>query len=141
VFLSGGDPVRAGIVPSLSQPGGNITGVTWFAVDLVTKHLALLHQLAPNARVVAIFLDDNFPDAVSQLRVGEKAPHALGLGLSVLHVRTASDIDTAFAGLVQQQVQAVVVGGGAFLKVTISILSFALATEITSDYPSWLLSS
>ena len=53
VFLSGGDPVKAGIVPSLNRPGENITGVSCFGVDLVPKQLSLLHELVPNAAVIA----------------------------------------------------------------------------------------
>ena len=62
VFLSGSDPVRAGIVPSLNRPGESITGVSWFGVELVPKQLSLLHELVPNAAVIALLGDLNAPE-------------------------------------------------------------------------------
>ena len=62
VFLSGSDPVRAGIVPSLNRPGESITGVSWFGVELVPKQLSLLHELVPNAAVIALLVDLNAPE-------------------------------------------------------------------------------
>jgi ABC-type uncharacterized transport system substrate-binding protein len=115
VFLIGSDPVRAGIVPSLSRPGGNITGVSWFGVDLEPKQLSLLHELVPNASVIALLVDRNVPIAASQVREVEAAARILRLQLVVLNVQTASDIDRAFANLVRERAGALVVGAGAFL--------------------------
>jgi ABC-type uncharacterized transport system substrate-binding protein len=115
VFLIGSDPVRAGIVPSLNRPGENITGVSWFGVDLEPKQLALLHELVPNAAVIALLVDRNVPIAASQVREVQAAARILRLQLVVLNVRTASDIDMAFASLVREQAGALVVGAGAFL--------------------------
>jgi putative ABC transport system substrate-binding protein len=63
VFLATGDPIRMGVVQSLSHPGGNLTGTTLFAPDLTTKRLGLLHQIAPSAKVLCIFegRDDHEP--------------------------------------------------------------------------------
>jgi len=117
IFLTGSDPVRAGIVPSLNRPGQSITGVSWFGADLVAKQLSLLHELVPNAAAIALLVDLNaLPDAVSQMTSeGQAAARTLGLQLVVLNARTASDIDTAFANLARERASAVVVGGGAFL--------------------------
>src|SRR5262245_47995214 len=115
VFLIGSDPVRAGMVSSLNRPGKNITGVSWFGVDLVPKLVSLSHELVPNATVIALLVDMNVPEAVSQVSSVEDAARTLGLQLVVLKVRTASDIDTAFANLVRERAGALVVGGGAFL--------------------------
>jgi putative ABC transport system substrate-binding protein len=112
VFTSGGDPVRTGLVPSLSQPSGNVTGVSWFSTDLVPKRLGLLHELVPNAAVIALLVDQNQADSVSQLREMQEAARAFGLQLVVSNVRTASDIDTAFAAVLQQRAGALVVGAG-----------------------------
>jgi putative ABC transport system substrate-binding protein len=65
VFVNGGDPVRAGIVPSLNRPGENVTGVSFFGVDLAPKQLALAHEVVPNAAVIAFLVDQNVPDAVT----------------------------------------------------------------------------
>jgi ABC-type uncharacterized transport system substrate-binding protein len=115
VFLVGQDPVKLGLVASLNRPGENITGVSWFGADLEPKQLSLLHELVPNAAVIALLVDLNATDAVSRVSQVQAAARALGLQLVVLNVRTASDIDAAFASLVRERAGALVVGGGAFL--------------------------
>ena len=99
VFLNGDDPVRLGLVQSLARPSKNITGVSWFGVDLVPKQLSLLHELVPNAAVVALLVDLNVPDAVSQVPAVQEVARTLGLQLVVLNARTASDIDMALRAL------------------------------------------
>ena len=115
VFLSGDDPVKLGLVESLARPGENITGVSWFGVDLVPKQLSLLHELVPNAAVIALLVDLNVPDAASRVSEVQAAARTLGLQLVVLNARTASDIDVAFASLVRERAGALVVGAGGFL--------------------------
>ena len=115
VFLIGSDPVKIGLVASLNRPGENITGVSWFGADLEAKQLSLLRELVPNADVVALLVDLNVPDAASRVSQVQAAARTLGLQLVVLNARTASDIDTAFAGLVRERAGALVVGAGAFL--------------------------
>jgi putative tryptophan/tyrosine transport system substrate-binding protein len=70
VFMTGGDPVREGFVASLNQPGGNITGASWFSVDPMAKRLEILHQVVPNAAVIAQLVDLNFQDSVSHVAEG-----------------------------------------------------------------------
>ena len=115
VFLNGDDPVRLGLVPSLNRPGENITGVSWFGVDLGPKQLSLLHELVPNAAMIALLLDQNVPDAASQATQVQEAARTLGLQVIVLNARTDSDIDTAFASLVQARAGSLIVGAGASL--------------------------
>jgi len=114
VFLTGSDPVRFGLVSSLNRPGENITGVSWFGIDLVPKQLSLLHELVPNAAIIALLVDENVPEAVSQVSEVQAAARKLGLQLVVLNVRTASDIDMAFANLMRERASALVVGAGGF---------------------------
>jgi ABC-type uncharacterized transport system substrate-binding protein len=114
VFLVGDDPVRLGLVASLARPGENITGVSWFGADLEAKQLSLLHELVPNAAVIALLVDLNALPAARVSQV-EAAARALGLQLVVLNARIPSDIDMAFASLVRERAGALVVGGGAFL--------------------------
>jgi putative ABC transport system substrate-binding protein len=115
VFLVGQDPVKLGLVASLNRPGESITGVSWFGADLEPKQLSLLHELVPSAAVIALLVDLNAMDVVSRVSQVQAAARALGLQLVVLNVRTASDIDAAFASLVRERAGALVVGGGAFL--------------------------
>src|SRR5437588_9484034 len=103
VFINGGDPVRAGIVPSLNRPGDNVTGASFFGVDLAPKQLALLHEVVPNAAVIAFLMDQNVPDAVSHVPALQDASRTLGLQLIVLQIHSASDIDMAFATLVRER--------------------------------------
>ena len=115
VFLIGNDPIKLGLVTTLARPGENITGVSWFGVDLVPKQLSLLHELVPNAAIIALLVDLNVPNASSRVSRVQAAASALGLQLVVLNARTPSDIDVAFANLVRERAGALVVGAGAFL--------------------------
>jgi putative ABC transport system substrate-binding protein len=115
VFLIGDDPIKLGLVASLARPGESITGVSWFGVDLEAKQLSLLHELVPNAAVIALLVDLNVPNATSRVSQVQAAARALGLQLVVLNARTPNDVDTAFASLVRERAGALVVGAGAFL--------------------------
>ena len=83
VFSSGSDPVKLGLVASLSRPGGNVTGVSFFANDLEAKRLGLLHELAPRATVIAVLANPNFPDTADRLRELQDAAGTLGKQLRV----------------------------------------------------------
>ena len=115
VFLIGNDPIQLGLVASLARPGESITGVSWFGVDLEAKQLSLLHELVPNAAIIALLVDLNVPNVTSQVSQVQAAARALGPQLVVLNARTPSDIDMAFASLVRERAGALVVGAGAFL--------------------------
>ena len=114
VFTSGIDPIKVGLVASLSRPSGNLTGISWFSSHLTAKGLGLLHDLVPNATVVALLVNPNSPEAQSQPEEARAAAHGLGKSLLVLNATTANEIDTAFATLVQQRAGAVVVGSDSF---------------------------
>ena len=77
VFVNGGDPVRAGIVPSLNHPGGNVTGASFFGVDLASKQLSLMHEFIPDATVIGFLVDQNVPDAVAQVPAVQEAARKL----------------------------------------------------------------
>jgi ABC-type uncharacterized transport system substrate-binding protein len=115
VFLVGSDPIKLGLVTGLARPSENITGVSWFGVDLEPKQLSLLHELVPNAAVIALLVDLNSPSAASLVSQMQAAARVLGVQLFVLNARTPSDIDMAFANLVRERAGALVVGAGAFL--------------------------
>jgi ABC-type uncharacterized transport system substrate-binding protein len=78
VFTTGFDPVRTGLVASLSRPGGNATGVVFTMTDLVTKQLGLLHELAPKAAIIAVLGDPNQPELEIELREIQSASRAIG---------------------------------------------------------------
>jgi len=116
VFHTGADPVRAGFVLSLNRPRGNLTGVTTLSSDLGPKRIGLLHELVPKGTVIAVLVDQNFPDGVSQLTGMQEAARSLGREIVVLNARTATDIDTAFATLAQRRARALSTLGGNFFN-------------------------
>jgi putative tryptophan/tyrosine transport system substrate-binding protein len=136
VFVNGADPVRGGIVPSLNRPGGNVTGASFFGVDLAPKQLAMLHELIPNAAVIAFLVDQNVPDAVAQVPAMQEASRALGLKLVVQLARTPSDIDTAFVAVVRERAGALLVGTGAMLtNRRQQIIALAARHAVPAIYP------
>jgi putative ABC transport system substrate-binding protein len=117
VFLSGPDPVRTGLVPSLNRPGGNLTGVTLLSNELTTKRLGLLHDLAPQATAVALLLDGRAtstnPDF--QLRESETAARNFGLRIIAMRPSTDADFDAAFETAVREGAGALLVSASGFL--------------------------
>jgi putative ABC transport system substrate-binding protein len=116
VFAVGTDPVKTGIVASLNQPGGNVTGATFFANELGAKRLGLLHELLPRATVIAVLLNPNFPDAPEQLRNVQEAARTLGIQIHVLNASTESEIDAGFVALARQRADALFVAADPFLS-------------------------
>jgi putative tryptophan/tyrosine transport system substrate-binding protein len=116
VFADGSDPVALGLVASLNQPGGNVTGVVFFAGVLGAKRLDLLRQLVPKATTIAMLVNPNSPDAVSERSDVQAAALAIGQQLLVLDVSSDRDIETAFATFVQRGAGALLVGSGGFMN-------------------------
>jgi putative ABC transport system substrate-binding protein len=111
VFTSAQDPVKLGLVTSLSRPGANLTGV-FLPPELTARRLGLLRELMPTAKQIALFLDPaNASDTASTLRdVQAAAARVSGLKLRVIYVSTAREIDAAFAGFVNERPDALLVG-------------------------------
>jgi putative tryptophan/tyrosine transport system substrate-binding protein len=115
VFTFAGDPVKAGFVASLNEPGANITGVSWFGGNLAAKNLELLLQLVPNATVVALLLNPNNPEVAVQPLDFEQAARKLGRQFHILNAGSEAEIDSSFAVLVERHVGALVEGSDPFL--------------------------
>jgi putative tryptophan/tyrosine transport system substrate-binding protein len=114
VFETGGDPIRLGLVASLSRPGGNITGVTQLTTGLASKGLEILHELLPTARVIALLVNPSNPAfAESEASDARSAASTLGLELRMLNASTERDFDGVFAELGQSSASGVVIGGDA----------------------------
>jgi putative tryptophan/tyrosine transport system substrate-binding protein len=109
VFHAGIDPVRAGLVASLNRPGGNVTGVTFFTAALEPKRLGLLRELIPQAHLVAVLVNPNYPDADVQLKDVQEATREIGQRALILTATIDAEIDTAFATLANQRVGALMV--------------------------------
>ena len=110
VFVSGGDPVQAGLVASLNRPGGNITGVTSLLSALGGKQLGLLREMVPKVNVIGLLMNPNEPTSESQVGDVQAAAREIGAQLIVLRASTERDIDAAFATLVQQRAGALMLG-------------------------------
>jgi putative tryptophan/tyrosine transport system substrate-binding protein len=116
VFRSGADPVGDGLVASLARPGGNLTGVSFIADELTAKRLEMLSELIPQAGVIALLMNPNNATAERVIRDVQEAARTKGLQLHVLKAGSDSEIDTAFASLVQLHAGALVVGADPFLS-------------------------
>jgi len=116
VFTFNDDPRKYGLIASLNRPGGNLTGVTWFNAELGPKRLALLHDLVPNAKTVALLLNPNNAETASWPAELQEAARSLGLQIFVLNAATPSEIDTVFATIVQDRIGALVVAADAYLQ-------------------------
>jgi putative tryptophan/tyrosine transport system substrate-binding protein len=114
IFTYGGDPVRRGLVTSLSRPEGNVTGISFFSSVLTAKGLGLLHDIVPNTTVVALLLNPADPETMYELSDAREAALAFGQQLFVLNAGSETEIDAAFAGLRQQSAGALVIGGSPF---------------------------
>ena len=97
VFTGVGDPVGAGVVPSLSHPGGNITGISILATELSGKRLEILKEIVPNAAPVAMFWNDTNPGMVLRARETQTSSEKLGLNLQSIGVHDLISFDAAFA--------------------------------------------
>ena len=117
VFASGDDPVKDDLVASLSRPGGNVTGVSFLNSALAAKRLELLHQIVPNATIIAAMLQNPVSSGIeAERRDLLAAAQAIGQQLVVLDVSSDREIETAFTTLVQRGAKAVFVGTGAFMN-------------------------
>jgi putative ABC transport system substrate-binding protein len=138
VFYTGGNPVAEGLVASLAQPGGNLTGVTSLTVGVVQKRLELLQELVPTATVVALLVNPANPVLTeTQSRDLQAAAGILGLELEVLRASTDRDLDTAFATLVQLRAGGLIIGIDAFFTSRIDqIAALALRRMVPTIYQS-----
>jgi putative ABC transport system substrate-binding protein len=116
VFEIGADPVATGLVASLARPGGNVTGVTFISIELLPKRLELLSELVPQAGVIALLVNPNNPNAEPATRDVQEAARAKGVQLHILKAGIESEIDAAFATLVELHAGALVVAGDSFFN-------------------------
>jgi putative ABC transport system substrate-binding protein len=128
VFTANDDPVRSGLVASLNRPGGNATGITIFGPATVTKRVQLLHELVPKAAAVAYLMNPNNPNADFELRAAETAAVSLGKEMLIFRVSGEAEFEAAFATMVQQRRDALVVASDVFF--------LSRREQLTSSTPS-----
>ncbi|MDF0579253.1 ABC transporter substrate-binding protein [Bradyrhizobium yuanmingense] len=134
VFVTADDPVKLGLVASLSHPGGNMTGVNYFNVELYGKRLELLHRLTPKAKRIAVLVNPADPaTAEPTLREVKTAASAIGLAIEVLKASSDAEIEAAFAG---DEADALYIGGDVFLHSRRTrIAELAVRKLLPSIYP------
>ncbi|MGC1712255.1 MAG: ABC transporter substrate-binding protein [Methyloceanibacter sp.] len=114
VFMTGADPVKTGLVDSFNRPGGNLTGIFNPLSMLGSKRLELLRELFPSTSTFALLVNPNNPNVADVPEI-EAAANALGRRLEVLTASTESDLEAAFATMVQHRVDSLIVMADPFL--------------------------
>jgi putative ABC transport system substrate-binding protein len=136
VFTTGGDPIKLGLVGSLSRPGGNVTGVTFFSNVLAAKRLSLLHDLVPGAATIAVLMNPTNANAEMDLTELQTAARALGLQLQLLRATNEREIDAAFADMAQNPSRALFVAADAYLTSRRNqIIAHVARLRIPAIYP------
>jgi putative ABC transport system substrate-binding protein len=116
VFVTSSDPIKIGLVTSLSRPGGNVTGVTNFGGELVAKRLELLCELVPQATVIGFLTNPNNSLSEDDIKEFESAARRVGQSFVVLTATTAVEIDAALATAAQRGLSALVVDPDSFFN-------------------------
>ena len=114
IVFGAGDPVGLGLVASLARPGSNLTGVS--SLDLIPKRVEMVSELVPGAKVIAVLVNPGNAVAQHTIQSGTEAARAKGVQLRVLEASTESEIDAAFATLLQQQAGALVLPSDPFFN-------------------------
>jgi len=136
VFEVGGDPIAAGLVDKLDQPGGNLTGMSLNSTALGQNQLDLVRELIPKASTVAVFVNPSNPNSGTQAGI-EAAARASGTRTLVLKVNRDSGFDQPFATLVQQRAAALLVGNDPFfLEWRAKIIALAEHHAVPTIYSS-----
>jgi putative ABC transport system substrate-binding protein len=116
LILASSDPVKSGLVASFNRPGGNVTGLMTATSELEAKKFGLLCEMVPNARIIAILINPNYPPNAADTVELQSAAQSIGRQLIVLKADSAQAIDSAFAMLVAQRADALLVAGDPFLE-------------------------
>jgi putative ABC transport system substrate-binding protein len=116
LILASSDPVKSGLVASFNRPGGNVTGLMTATSELEAKKFGLLCEMVPNARIIAILINPNYPPNAADTVEVQSAAQSIGRQLIVLKADSPQAIDSAFAMLVAQHADALLVAGDPFLE-------------------------
>jgi len=140
VFVTGQDPVRLGLVTSLARPGGNLTGINFFTVELAAKRLELLRELLPGAMRIAVFVDPATASTTeSTLRDVEAAARVMRLQIQVLKIGTSREIEAAFTSFVDERPDALFVGISTFFTARrVQLAQLAARHAVPAIYPDRL---
>jgi putative tryptophan/tyrosine transport system substrate-binding protein len=138
VFGVAEDPVKLGLVTSLARPGGNATGINFFAIEAETKRFGLMHDLLPNAARFAVLINPSNPrySEVTSKSLSEAA-RTLGLDIVFYKASTPGEIDAAFAAMARDRADALFIGGEAlFLSRGVQIATLAIRDRLPASFPA-----
>ncbi|MFL6798834.1 MAG: ABC transporter substrate-binding protein [Xanthobacteraceae bacterium] len=137
VFALDEDPVRLGLVDSLSRPAGNLTGTSFLGNEVVAKRLELLRELVPTAKRLAVLVNPTYPATQTMLRDLPPAARGLGLEIDVLKASTTAEIDAAFATFLRERPDSLFVGGDPFFSSRrVQLVNLASRHGIPSTFSS-----
>jgi putative ABC transport system substrate-binding protein len=137
VFIIAADPVEIGLVANLSQPGGNLTGVSSLNDAVAAKRLELLHEIVPTARLIGFLVNpSNHVDAESEIKELQVAAQTLGLRLLIVNASDQSEFETAFVTLVRERADGLLVGADAIFFNSDHIIALAARYRIPVMYRS-----
>jgi putative ABC transport system substrate-binding protein len=136
VFGVAEDPVRLGLVATLARPGGNATGINFFAQEVNAKRLGLLHELLPKAARIAVLVNPaSATNAETTSRDVQEVARTIGLQIQILNASTSGEIDAAFATLARERPDALFVGGDAFfVSRRVQFATLATRDRIPASY-------
>jgi putative ABC transport system substrate-binding protein len=136
VFATGGDPVRDGLVTNLNRPDGNVTGVSFIAVELGAKQVGLIHELRAGPTRVAVLVDPKWPLTEQFVSEVSAAASAIGQQMEVLYASSGAEIDAVFASLSQKRADALLVGPSALANNRrVQLATLAAYHRILAIYP------
>ena len=137
VFGVGEDPVQLGLVASLARPGGNATGINFFANEVVAKRLRLLHELVPKVVRVAVFVNPgNASVAATTIRDMQETASTIGLKTQIFNATTIGEINTAFDTFARERPDALFVAADAFfVSRAVQFITLTARDRIPATYP------
>jgi putative ABC transport system substrate-binding protein len=136
VFVVGFDPVTAGLVASLSRPGGNVTGMTLFSNPLAQKRLEVLLELAPKASVIAMLVNPVSPDTAPEIRAVQEMTQQRGLQLQIVNANSLGEVAAAVSALAEKRPHALLVASDPFyLTRPDEIVASVARLELPAIYP------
>ncbi|MBS0518540.1 MAG: ABC transporter substrate-binding protein [Proteobacteria bacterium] len=135
VFVSAADPIRTGLVASLSRPGGNVTGVSLLGSSLEAKRLEIISRLVPGNRAIGALVNPNYPDAKLQVDEFKTAAHHLNRRLEILEASTVTDFEPDFAQAARERLAGLVVGQDTYFNsLRTELVRFAAQYKVPTIY-------
>jgi putative tryptophan/tyrosine transport system substrate-binding protein len=135
IFSVGGDPVKSGLVASISHPGGNVTGVSLLTEAPEGKRLGLLKELAPHASVFGVLIDPNYPGHEAQMQDVREAARAIGRQVEFANAGNDAELEAAFAALVEKRATALLVTAAPFFDTRrVRIVALAAQSRLPAIY-------